>query len=33
MGQYLYADEYRLGWEKKLKVVNLIVPTKKGSVS
>ena len=32
-GWYLYAGEYPTGWEKKVKVVNLSTPTKKGSVS
>ena len=32
-GWYLYASEYPAGWEKKVKVVNLPAPTKKGSVS
>ena len=32
-GWYLYADEYPLGWEKKVKLVNLPMPVKKGSVS
>ena len=30
---YLYAGEYLTSWEKKVKVVNLLAPTKKGSVS
>ena len=32
-GWYLYAGEYPTGWEKKVKVVNLPTPVKKGSVS
>ena len=32
-GWYLYANEYPTDWEKKLKVVNLPTPVKKGSVS
>ena len=32
-GWYLYASEYPLGWVKKVKVVNLPVPAKKGSVT
>ena len=32
-GWYLYAGEYPSCWEKKVKVVNLLVPMKKGSVS
>ena len=31
--RYLDAGEYPLGWEKKVKVVNLPIPAKKGSVS
>ncbi|KAK9998190.1 hypothetical protein SO802_017793 [Lithocarpus litseifolius] len=30
---YLYAGEFPPGWEKKVDVVNLLAPTKKGSVS
>ena len=30
---YWYASEFLLGWKKKVKVVNLPTPTKKGSVS
>ena len=30
---YLYAGEFPFSWEKKMKVVNLSTPTKKGSVS
>ena len=30
---YLYAGEYLTGWEKKVKVVNIPAPTKKGSMS
>ena len=30
---YLYAGEYPTSWEKKVKVVNLLAPVKKGSVS
>ena len=33
MWWYLYAGEFPLGWEKKVKVVNLPAPMKKGSVS
>ena len=29
----MYSGEYPTGWEKKVKVVNLPVPTKKGFVS
>ena len=32
-GWYLYAGEYPIGWEKKVKVVNLPVPVKKGLLS
>ena len=32
-GWYLYAGEYPTGWEKKVKVVNLLVHAKKGFVS
>ena len=32
-GWYLYAGEYPTDWEKKLKVVNLPTPAKKGLVS
>ena len=32
-GGILYASEYPLGWVKKVKVVNLPVPAKKGSVT
>ena len=32
-GWYLYASEPPMGWEKKVKVVNLPSPTKKGSMS
>ena len=32
-GWYLYAGEFPLGWEKRVKVVNLPAPMKKGSVS
>ena len=32
-GWYLYASEYPTGWEKKVKVVNLPAPAKKGLVS
>ena len=32
-GWYLYADEYPIGWEQKVKVVNLPTPMKKGLVS
>ena len=32
-GWYLYAGEYPAGWEKKVKVVNLPTPKKKGLVS
>ena len=32
-GWYLYAGEYPTGWEKKVKVMNLPMPAKKGSVS
>ena len=32
-GWYLYVGEFSLGWEKKVKVVNFLTPTKKGSVS
>ena len=32
-GWYLYAGEYPRSWEKKVKVVNLPVPAKKGSMS
>jgi len=32
-GWYLFASEYPTGWEKKVKVVNLPTPIKKGSVS
>ncbi|KAL4606857.1 hypothetical protein ACB092_09G134500 [Castanea dentata] len=32
-GWYLYAGEYPIGWEKKVKVVNLPTPAKKGLVS
>ena len=30
---YLYASNYSMGWEKKVKVVNLPTPAKKGSMS
>ena len=30
---YLYTGEFPFSWEKKMKVVNLSTPTKKGSVS
>ena len=30
---YLYVGEFPFGWEKKMKVVNLSTPTKKGLVS
>ena len=29
----MYSGEYPTGWEKKVKVVNLPVPVKKGSIS
>ena len=32
-GWYFYAGEFPLGWEKKVKVVNLPKPVKKGSMS
>ena len=32
-GWYFYADEFPPSWEKKVKVVNLPKPTKKGSMS
>jgi len=32
-GWYLYTGEFHPGWEKKVKVVNLPVPTKKVLVS
>ena len=32
-GWYLYVDEFLPGWEKRVKVMNLPAPTKKGSVS
>ena len=32
-GWYLYIGEFPLGWEKKVKVVNLLAPTKKVSMS
>ena len=32
-GWYLYAGEYPTSWEKKVKVVNLPAPLKKGSMS
>ncbi|KAL0005291.1 hypothetical protein SO802_012852 [Lithocarpus litseifolius] len=32
-GWYLYAGKYPTGWEKKVKVVNLPAPAKKGSMS
>jgi len=32
-GWYLYASEYPTSWEKKVRMMNLPAPTKKGSVS